>query len=372
MNKLPRRALISCCILYTAWASFTLYGEEHQEKDPKAFTETIRNLMPVAIYGKVTDQYGEAVAEADICISWTRWPLFPTDERNKTDWVKTEENGRFRFECERPYRAFVEVSKDGYESPRGSSGDLIVNRTSKDNPIVIILRKKSNPGFLIISPNIGRFPGELFRATVTNIVNRPLDLLAWNGNPHYGWKYSATTNADLRIDAVFDADNKCWNVTYSIMDGLGGVVLSDKMLYEAPADGYVPSASATFTNCYNLEKYVYLKSRSPIVYSRIMFVHNVDAGTNPSLRVSCKAWINPYGDRSLEYDDRLDNRWRVREALTAESIAAIRSKKLPSKPDIAQRIKEIEERVAREEAEKERRHKEWIERQNKQKEGKLE
>ena len=70
-------------------------------------------------------------------------------------------------------------------------------------------------------------------------------------------------------------------------------------------------------------------------------------------------------DRSLEYDDRLEINWRVREALTAESVAAIRSKRLPPKPDISQRIKETNERVVREEAEKDRRHKEWIEQQNK-------
>jgi hypothetical protein len=54
------------------------------------------------------------------------------------------------------------------------------------------------------------------------------------------------------------------------------------------------------------------------------------------------------------------------EALTEEAKAAIREKRLPLKPDIAQRIKETDERVAREEAEKARRHKEWLEQRKKE------
>ncbi|MDX9794796.1 MAG: carboxypeptidase-like regulatory domain-containing protein [Kiritimatiellia bacterium] len=376
MSKTLRSTLIRCCILYAAWVSFSLYGDEPREKDllekdRNAFAKAIRDILPVTIHGRVKDQNGNAVADANVCISWTRWPLLPTDERNKTDWLETEEDGAFEFTCERPYRAFVDVFKDGYESPRGSSGDLIVNRTSKSNPIGITLRKKGPSCFLIVSPTASHHPDTVLQTKGTNSVSRPLDLLSWKSDP--GWKHSATPNADLRIDAAFNTDKKCWNVTYSVTNGQGGIVLSDAMLYEAPADGYAPSVAVTVTNVYDGRRYLYVKSREPAVYSRVLFEHGASIGTNPSLRVSCRAWVNPYGDRSLEEDERVTkNNWRVREALTAESVAAIRSKRLPPKPDIAQRIKETNERVAREEAEKDRRDKQWLEQQNKMKAEKAE
>jgi hypothetical protein len=199
--------------------------------------------------------------------------------------------------------------------------------------------KSGHPTFLIVAPVIGPLPGDLFKADATNAVSRPLDLLAWNGDIRDGWRDSATTNADLRIDAAFDADRKHWNVTYSVTNGPGGVVLSDTMLCEAPADGYAPSVSATFTNGYDLKKYVYVKSRNPEVYSRVMFVHGAEGGAVPALRVSCKTWTNPYGDRSLEFDERADGAG-IAGGLAAAAKAALASGKYPERPDVGRLAEE--------------------------------
>ena len=82
----------------------------------------------------------------------------------------------------------------------------------------------------------------------------------------------------------------------------------------------------TVTNVHDWRRYLYVRSRDPAIYSRVLFEHDASIGTNPSLRVSCKAWVNPYGERSLEADTRVtENHWRTRKELTAEAVQAIRS-----------------------------------------------
>lgn len=78
----------------------------------------------------------------------------------------------------------------------------------------------------------------------------------------------------------------------------------------------------------------------------------------------------PYGDRSLEYDECIEGSWRAKEALTADSIAAVKAGRRPIKPDIERLVIETNERAAREDEEKARRHKEWLERQKTQAGGK--
>lgn len=363
--------LLVVCLAATGFAQETREEWAAAGKCRDAWFERIFDkILPQTVYGKVVDQYGAPISSAEVSIHWEDVTALSGKQSGiHNDHVRTDVSGCWTLTLSKPHSAYVsEVSKEGYEclsknNYGDTGGNLVERKPAVDHPVVSVMRKRGPVTFLITSPNGNRWTDPLFQTKGTNSVSRPLDLLSWKSDPR--WKDCATTNADLRIDAVFDADKKCWNVTYSVTNGPGGIVLSDKMLYEAPADGYSPSVAVTVTNVYGWRRYLYVKSREPAMYSRVLFEHGDSIGTNPSLRVSCKAWVNPYGDRNLEYDDRLANSWRVREALTAESVAAICSRRLPPKPDIAQRIKETDERVAREEAEKDRRHKEWLEQRNK-------
>lgn len=334
-------------------------------------TRQIEKSPPNIVYGLVVDTEGKPVAGVDVTLSWFRVDdYFGKPRAPREEHAASDSSGRFMFACKGASSGyFRSLIKDGYEVSDETGGSVALfggNKIwTKDSPAVITLRKKGPLTFLIVSPNAGHLPVDLFRVTGTNAASRPLDLLAWESDRK--WRNSATANADLRIDAAFDVDRKCWNVTYSVTNGPGGIVLSDGMLYEAPESGYGRSVSVTVTNVYGWNCFLYVKSRTPAVYSRVLFAHTASTGTNPALRVSCKAWVNPCGDRSLEHDERVGENWRVRKALVDESKKAIRSGRLPSKPDIARWIKETNERVAREEAESDRRHKEWVEQQKKSK-----
>ena len=307
-------------------------------------------------YGKVVDTLGVPIPEATVNVSW--YTVSPTGFYSRApqrETLKTDKNGCFNKKCKQVSSFFSSASKEGYvDVTEGSRNFLNYRAQSEANPVIITMRKKGPLSFLIVSPATGRLPDTVFHSDGTSAVNYPLDLLSWKSGP--GWKYCATTNADLRIDAAFDAAKKCWNVTYSITNGPGGIVLSDKMLYEAPADGYAPSVSVTVTNVYDWRRYLYVKSRAPAIYSRVLFEHSASVGTNPSLRVSCKAWVNPYGDHSLEYDERADSLFGLEYGLRCEAVAALASGKYPERPDMAKRVDELREqlRKAKEEDERQR------------------
>lgn len=148
---------------------------------------------------------------------------------------------------------------------------------------------------------------------------------------------------------------------YRATNGTDGIVLCDNFLYAAPEEGY--RKEVVLQSPSRRPKYLYLRSRSPAVYSRVLLEHDSwrEPDTGENFRIRYKAWVNPYAERNLEADERVTkNNWRTGDELTEEAVQAIRSGRLPPKPDIGRRIRETNEKVAREEAVKERRHQEWL------------
>lgn len=218
-------------------------------------------------------------------------------------------------------------------------------------------RKIGETTFLIVNP--GSNNGLLW--TVSNRTDRAsLDLLA-----NVGEKKTPPDKryADVQADVSFDLTGRCWTVVYRATNGTDGIICSNKFLYEAPEAGY---QKELVLRCPSREpKYLYLRSRSPAIFSRVLLEHDAwqEPDTGENFRIRYEAWINPYGDRNLEYDDRAEQSWRVKDELTEEAKAEIEAKRLPPKHDIPLRIKTMNARVVREKEESDRRHREWVERQ---------
>jgi hypothetical protein len=246
-----------------------LHAADRGEPVPaQSFTERLKAIydrVPLTrtVYGRVVDQEGNGVGNADIELHWKSagWLLGEPEEINKVR-VESDMKGFWKATLKRPIDASIRlVQKEGYASigiEGGRANNLIDIPTAEDNPVVAVLRKRGPLTFLIISGC-----DTVFQTDGTNNVSRPLDLLAWTSDFYGSWKFSATTNAELRIDAAFNETGKCWTVTYSVTNGPGGVILSDTMFCEAPADGYAPSVTATFSNRYDQRKYLYVRSRTP-------------------------------------------------------------------------------------------------------------
>ncbi len=125
------------------------------------------------------------------------------------------------------------------------------------------------------------------------------------------------------------------------------------MLYEAPATGYVQQASVLVTERYQ-KCYLYLRSRTPAVYTRILFEQDPlhDSHDGESLRLFYKEWINPYGERNLEYETGMDAQYLLRKQMEREIKTDFRQNKRPEKPDLPKRIREFNEKLQKEKAEK--------------------
>ena len=104
---------------------------------------------------------------------------------------------------------------------------------------------------------------------------------------------------DYEVTGEHDAEKKEWTLTIKMNGEQAGVLMSDKLLYEAPADGYAKEVTLTFK--YSDEpplKHLYLRLRDCGMYARL----DIDHGriSEKGVFFFCRTVINPYGSRSLE------------------------------------------------------------------------
>jgi hypothetical protein len=79
-----------------------------QEERREALREQYDKLTSVPIYGKIVDQNGDPVPDADVKISWERATvLIGKADHGRKDWVKSGTDGCFRFTCDHPFAAFA-------------------------------------------------------------------------------------------------------------------------------------------------------------------------------------------------------------------------------------------------------------------------
>ncbi len=317
---------------------------DRQQKKKEAYRKLYNSLPSVNICGRVVDQYGDPVPRATVTVEWKNADefLFKFSEI-KVDNVLTDAEGNFKLRCNKPLHAWASAEKNGYAPLSGEVCDLVRmhNQTLEAVPAVIILRKRGAPTFLLSTDN-----------------DTSVWVWAYSNTAHkaalniFGWIENATIPSKKYEDIIagisYDDAGKLWTVTYSVTPG-NGIICSNECLYEAPPSGYSSAATLVVTNgTKRLVTYMYLRSRSPAVWSRIELDHDtsIDVNKGVFLRiVPNEIRMNPYGDRNLEYDDRFKKSWRAREELTKEAVTAISQGRLPEKcKDVPARIKAANER----------------------------
>lgn len=339
--------MLSVCVCSAGDAPKESLDSQTQNK----FKEMYDRLQPLHVYGKVVDMNGSGIDGAEVRIVWyTGHSLLGAGEKRIETILISGTNGLWEFRAEKPLRAFVsDAKKDGYEcvSIEDADSNLLDRLLTKTNPVVVRLRKKGEETFLVVVPAINR-ENELIRVASPNSQTNGLDVFTERARRAAAGKYT-----DLIVAADFDLASGWWRVTFSATNGTDGIVVSDDLLYEAPKEGYGKSVVRTGPPW---PKYLYLRSRTPVIYTRLDLDCDVWNGstTNRLLTINYKAWINPYGGRNLEYDQRVAQNWRVEEELTVEAKQALDAKRLPPRPDITQRIKATNERLEKEKAEKAR------------------
>ena len=347
-DLLPK--LLILFVLFASCCSLGADREQRSDAQRQQFREIYERLSPVTIFGIVVDEKGDAIPGAEVKVGWERatYLIGPCDLGSVT-WVKTDSNGRWQFEFSKPDRAFVEdVRKSGYDYSRrdgslGSSRNLVQNKTTYESPVATVMRRMGQTTFLV------RREGRTsMRAQSPHSQTNRLDLMADRTERMRPDGYE-----DLRVALNWSTASNSWSVTFSAPGESAGVIAGTNLLYEAPSEGY--QKEVTFGGP-PWPTYLYLRSRALPVYTRVDLTYYPWKGgeTNQVLGITYKAWINPFGERNLEYDDSVKQNWRVEDELTEEAKTAIKGGRRFTKPDIPQRIKAVDERVAKEKAERER------------------
>ncbi|MEI7946965.1 MAG: hypothetical protein WCJ02_09720, partial [bacterium] len=300
-------------ILFVAWWPSSFY---------RVTCMAFLNIKSLHVHGKAIDTDGNPIPNVSIKVSWDKaeWLVGASDHGSVT-WVKSDDKGEWLLSLKKTVRAYVDgASKEGYEYiySDDSSKNLAEPYYSKEaGQFVVRLRKKAEESLLIINPASGYGRTRVLEVMATHSATGQIDVLddkTQNRNCHY-W--------DLFVQAKYESVMNSWQISFFVTNQVDGIVASDELLYEAPRDGYKTEVLLIESN---RPRYLYLKTRSPSIYSRV----NLDyylyrEQPNNRLRINYKSFTNPYGESSLEDAEGLRKYAFAREELVQEAKEAIQS-----------------------------------------------
>jgi len=323
MTRLSRRWALGLAVLV-----LSAVGSQAQESPLRAKTmsraEKLQalhdSLKDVILRGTIVDQEGKPIEGAKIKLYLEKLsgPLSEV-------WIESGKNGSWEYPLKKvAYATVSDIQKEGYEFVRYpvTSWDLQVLTTVGEPVPVVVRMRLLGRRFFILEQG-----GEFLELKSPQSTAVSCDLVAGKclPNPPKGMK------DDLRIEAKYK-DKGEWEVVYSAVSSEGGIAQSVETLYAAPASGYV--GKIAFLGSW--EGHLYVKSRDPFIYMRLDVNQDMRrVGEKEfSVRIYYKAFVNPYGSRSLDYDKRLDIRYDIRKRLEMEALADLGRNKLPPIPDL--------------------------------------
>jgi hypothetical protein len=299
------------------------------------------NIKPLHIEGKCVDTAGNPLPGVEVLIRWrTAETLIGIPEKhNQHLWVMSDGKGEWRFQIGKPSLAGVyDAKKEGYAFEKSKSTmDELMRVRSKNNTdsveVVVCMRKKKEEVWLLSSPNHGE--GEiLLKAKMGQPARATLDIL----DKVIYTSEKQKKHEDVQVDARFDASNQVWVISFLAAEGTDAIFVSDDKLYEAPESAYskmVEMRMPPDLKYHDKETFLYVRSRSPVVYSRIEFKMSVISCENNEQELSIvkQSFTNPYGERSLENGEKFEQYTFATEELVREAKKAIQSGTLPKKPE---------------------------------------
>jgi len=303
------------------------------------FRKAYEGLKPLLLKGQAVDSDGRPLEGVKIQLSWSTAGFLiglPMDH-NKTTWVTSYKNGAWTFKLDKPSQVSIRTAvKEGYAFDRlHSSMSDLAGLAERQNltefPTTVVMRKKLEESLLLGYKELYDF-GELYmwaQQGTSKLIN--FDILAGYDNrkkPEY---------TDIEIATRFDSTNACWLLTFRAPDGLGGLVNTNELLFEAPKEGYTPEVNfrvAIKDRTPEERNYLYLKSQKQGLYTRIVYSYDSwnDDRTGPNFRLYLGTATNPYGEQSFEDATELRKYIFARDELLEEAKKAIRAGSLPKKP----------------------------------------
>ncbi len=154
---------------------------------------------------------------------------------------------------------------------------------------------------------------------------------------------------DLQVVASLNTNTAAWTVTLRACGTNDGVVVSDKKLYMAPANGYVREYSFALEDHKAPEKrFIYVSSRNGALYTRLE-IYSVGA-MDASAWIDAMSATNPFGNPNLEPATGIPSGLILQ--MRKEVKDFFRENKRPINPDLSERVKLFNEKSEREKTEK--------------------
>ena len=293
-----KRIHILSFILMTAVCRLSMMAETYPEK----LLKLRKSETKIDFYGIFLDQNDCPVPDVKVHYTVSGYSLTGLAPRNARGMTTSDGEGLFEIHAHKGGILYIDdVECIGYEFRRGNhprSFEFRSNRTDrhrpdKANPVVFRLRKKHTEAVVLLSSEsrirINGGAGEEWLG---------LDLSSgdtveprFKGNPQYFH--------DLEFTWEHNAEKKEYSVNIVSNGEQAGVLVSDKLLYEALADGYAKEVSLTFKYSDKPSlKHLYLRLRDCGMYARMDVEHG--SVSENGIYFYCKTVINPYGSRSLE------------------------------------------------------------------------
>ena len=296
---MPRQIHILSVILLVMTFTLHLSSLEAGEMED-ALKKLQTGEQKIDFYGIVIDQHGKPVEGAKAAFHASAYGILRPKYTRLA--AVSGADGRFEIHAGKGARLDLEnMECHGYEFPRegntrGFTYDLAYverHRPDKANPVVFHLRKKHSEAVVLLNS----------RASILLSTPKNISWFGWDVASCREWTAPAPPDPgyfrDYEVTGEHDAEKKEWTLTIKMNGEQAGVLMSDKLLYEAPADGYAKEVTLTFKYSDKPPlKHLYLRLRDCGMYARLDVEHG--SVSEKGVYFSCKAVINPYGSRSLE------------------------------------------------------------------------
>jgi hypothetical protein len=180
--------------------------------------------------------------------------------------------------------------------------------STPEAPITYYLRKKEPPATVV--------PRELTLKLNQQRTEYEVDLIEGSRAVPGTFgkaRFQRTKHADFLVKYRLAEDRKNYELIFQAPDQESGVVLNDQLLYVAPEQGYLQAERTVIPITGEIKKFLYVKGRKGNLFSRVDL--DIRARADNSVIVTMKAWTNPAGSRTVDFDSEKYGLWLDEQVL---------------------------------------------------------
>lgn len=291
----------------------------------EAYKFSMANLMllvmdrPIHFYGRVIDHTNSPVEGIEVMIQVSysggvKDLKVTTDINGLFEISNVTGNGWLITDFKKRGFEFI-TSVNKVERGHENDGSFIAN---KDYPVTYTVRKKEPPTLVL--------QGEFPIVFANKIPYYEIDLIKLDGRKkgYLGHYESKNLHIDLMAKAVYSEADSSYTITIEEQDANSGIIALDEMLYVPPKSGYQKTYQITVPINSKAKKYLYIKGRAGLIYSRLDTTFK--ARTEEAVMVVV-GWTNPNGERNVDFDEELYSQYLNKMNAETETFATITKKR---------------------------------------------